>query len=143
MTIADFTQHFDLAEEKLAAAELARLNDAKTSDRWTMLLAEAQVHATLAVAAATEARRRIPAARPFVERTDATTGNRKFTDWSGHVVAEADGAGYTELASVIDYLQSDDGPLRRPENVMEARDRFALGIVLRHLANDSINAEEK
>lgn len=147
MPIADFTQHFDLSEEKLAAAELARLNDDKTSQRWGMLLSEAQVHATLALAAATETRQRIPAAGPFFETT-TESGVRQFLDQGGHVIAEADQAGYldpgaTELASVIDYLESDEGPLRRPKNVIEARDRMALHIVLRHIANNSTTTKEK
>lgn len=95
-----FMQHYELAEEKLAAAELIRVINASPSNDWGKLIGEAQVHATLALAAASLPRRKPSPAVPFVgvgplvEHTNAKTGNRKFTDWSGHVVAEADDAGY-------------------------------------------------
>lgn len=96
-----FMQHYELAEAKLLAAESIRIISASPSGDWGKLTGEAQVHATLAVAAATLPQRKASPAVPFigvgplVEHT-TKTGNRRFTDGDGHVVAEADQAGYLD-----------------------------------------------
>jgi len=85
------------------------------------------------------------------EYTDTKTGNRKFTDQAGHVVAEADGAGYldqaadeqdrrttppdsfadaSEVACAVAYLESSKGPFGRPGHIVNGCDRYALRIVL-------------
>jgi hypothetical protein len=103
-------QHYREAESRLRMA----WEDGRPPENQAHLVAEAHVHATLALAAATALNDHnggspIPEYRawleilsashndePFRAHTDDVTGNRVYTDQAGRTVAEADQAGYLD-----------------------------------------------